>query len=101
MTMTIHTRFDIDGTTVLGLAGEMERSGADRLHAAVQELILLHRPVEIRVDLGRITFVSAGAVAAIDACRATAATTGTRLSLHNCAHVRRQMEAAGIHHFLD
>jgi anti-anti-sigma factor len=97
VTMSIHTRLDIAGTAVLGLAGEMERAGADRLHAAVQELLVLHRPAEIRLDLGRVTFVSPSGVAAIDACRAAAATAGTRLSLRNCSpHVRRQMEAVGV-----
>jgi anti-anti-sigma factor len=102
MTISIHTRLDINGTVVLGLAGEMERSGADRLHAAVQELLVLNRPTEIHVDLSRVTFVSPSGVAAIDACRTAAATAGTRLTLRNCStHVRRQMEAVGVRNVLE
>jgi anti-anti-sigma factor len=102
MAMSIDTRLDIDGTAVLGLAGEMERSGADRLHAAVRDLLMLHRPVTIRVDLSRVTFISPSGVAAIDACRAAAAIAGARLTLRNySAHIRRQLEAVGIRDLLE
>jgi anti-anti-sigma factor len=100
--MTIHSRLDVGGAVIMTLAGEVDRSGADRLHAMVRGLLSRHRPTEIRVDLSRVTFLSSTGAAAFGACRAAAAEAGARLTLKESSpYIERQAVTFGIRDLLE
>ena len=100
--MTIHSRLDLGGVVIVTVAGEVDRPGADRLNATFLDLLARHRPAEIRVDLSRVTFLSASGAAALGTCQATAAAAGTRLTLGDPSpYIRRQAVTFGIRDLLE
>jgi anti-anti-sigma factor len=100
--MTIHTRLDLGGVVVVTITGEVDQFGADRLHATVHELLIMHRPAQIRLDLSRVTFLSSTGAAVFGACRTAATMAGTRFTVQNSSpHVLRQAVAFGIRDLLE
>jgi anti-anti-sigma factor len=100
--MTIHSQLDLGGVVVLTVTGEVDRAGADRLYATVHDLVNLHRPAELRVDLSQVTFLSSTGAAAFGTCRAKAAAAGTRLTLGGSSqYIRRQAATFGIRDLLE
>lgn len=98
----VHTRVDINGTAVLTVSGDIDRTGADRIHAAMHDLLNVHRSTAIRIDLGQVTFLSQAGAATIVAWRAAAAAAGTRVGVRNAAdHVVRQAAAYGYRDLFD
>jgi anti-anti-sigma factor len=102
MDMTLHSRLDHGGVVILTVSGEVDRVGADRLHSTVHDLLSLHRPIEIRVDLSRVTFLSSTGAAAFGTCRVAAAVAGTRFTLRDSSpYIRRQAATFGIRDLLE
>lgn len=92
----VHLRVDVSGTAVLTISGDVDRSGADRIHAAMQDLLTVHRPTAIRIDVGHVTFLSQAGAATIVAWRAAAAAAGTAVGVRNATdHIVRQAASYG------
>jgi anti-anti-sigma factor len=100
--MRIHTRLDLGGVVILTVTGEVDHFGADRVHATVRDLLTMHRPTEIRVDLSRVTFLSSTGAAAFGTCRAAAAAAGSRFTVQDSSpYIRRQAVTFGIRDLLE
>jgi anti-anti-sigma factor len=98
----VHLRVDVSGTVVLAISGDVDRSGADRIHAAMQELLAVHRPSVIRIDVGHVTYLSQAGAATILAWRGAATMAGTAVAVLNATdHIVRQAAAYGYRDLFD
>jgi anti-anti-sigma regulatory factor len=92
----VHVRVDMNGTAVLSISGDIDRTVADHLHTAMQELFTVHHPTTVRVDIGHVTYLSQIGAAMIVAWRAAAAAAGTTVGFRNATdHIVRQAAAYG------
>ena len=93
---TVHGRIDMNGTAVLSISGDIDRTVADHIHTAMQKLLAIHHPTTVRVDVGHVTYLSQVGAAAIVAWRAAAAAAGTTVGFRNATdHIIRQAAAYG------
>jgi anti-anti-sigma factor len=98
----VHTRVDVNGTAVLTISGDIDRTGADQVHTAMQELLTVHHPTTVRVDVGHVTYLSQIGAATIVAWRAAAAAAGTTVGFRNATtHIARQAAAYGYRDLFD
>jgi anti-anti-sigma regulatory factor len=92
----VNVRVDVNGTAVLTISGDIDRTIADRIHTAMQELLTIHHPTTVRVEFGHVTYLSQAGAATIVAWRAAAAASGTAVGFRNAAdHIVRQAAAYG------
>jgi anti-anti-sigma regulatory factor len=92
----VHVRIDMNGIAVLSISGDIDRTVADHIHAAMKELLTVHQPTSVRVDVGHVTYLSQIGAATIVAWRAAAAAAGTTVGFRNATtHIVRQAAAYG------
>jgi len=87
-----------DRVVTLTPAGEVDLGTAGALRDAIQDTLRMPHPVDVVVDLGRVTFLDCAGIGALVAGRNTAVRQGCGYTVVNPQrHVRRVLELTGVH----
>jgi anti-anti-sigma factor len=87
-----------DRVVTLSRAGEIDLRTAGALRAAIQDTLHTPHPIDVVVDLGRVTFLDCAGIGALVAGRNTAVRRGRGYTVVNPQPpVRRVLDIAGVH----
>jgi len=85
------------GTVRIAVAGEIDLSNSDILHAGLLGVLCAQRPDRIEVDLAGVPFLDCGALTVLVVVGSAAARTGCRLRITNPQPlVRRILDLTGL-----
>ena len=97
MNLSIETSVEHSGVVVVVVRGAIEHDRLGAFAAAVDAALHRHRPVELHMDLGLVTYMEAAAVGVLAECRRRAASGGARLVVrHASPPVRRLLDVSGV-----
>jgi anti-anti-sigma factor len=95
--LSIHTSNVMPGTVRVAVAGEIDLSTADVLHAGLLAVLSAQLPERIDIDLAKVTFMDCGGLTVLVAVGKAAARTGCRLRITNPQPiVRRVLDLTGL-----
>ena len=102
-TLTVDVRFGPargrprPGDLVIVLAGELDVATETLLTGVTEAAVAHHRPANLHLDLGAVTFLDARGIAAILACRGIAVAAGAEFTIApGSASVRRVLSLGGL-----
>jgi anti-anti-sigma factor len=91
-----------DGSLRLAVAGELDMDTVGQLGAAVDEALTAHRPTQMIIDLGAVTFLGSSGLRALLTAQRMAGERGAALRIENArGAVLRVLSVTGLLGILD
>lgn len=95
MSLSISTSVQLGGAVLITVRGEVDAPVVHRLSGAINAAISEHRPTQIRLDLGLVTYLDSTGLGALLAGRKRANDEGVRLCVTDAAPAIRRVLRVG------